>query len=238
MLLALALACAPKPAAPVESLLPPPSLPPASSPYGPARPELEPGWRYGNAPSVGVTDTDPAIGPADARFVVVSFADYFCPYCAAFWPKLQSAVARNPDVRLVLKNWPIDPACNPVVQGTGHRFACLAASAAECAGQQGRSSPMADLLYGHPEHVTPNEVPTFAGPAGLDAARFEACLADPRTAEAVSQDVRAGIDAGVSGTPAIYVWGLEPDTWVGIAPSTSILEAALAEARAGRPLPP
>lgn len=235
MLLALLLACAPH--AP-PAVTPAPSSASAAGPVGPARPGLPPGWRAGTVADVGVTDTDPAIGPADARFTIVSFADYFCPYCAAFWPKIVDFVKRNPDTRLVMKNWPIDNACNPRVETERHKFACLAASAAECAAREGRSTEMSALLYTYPEHVTPPEVPVFADRLGMDRAAFEACLADPAIAEAVRADVMAGIQAGVAGTPAIFVSGLDPAGFVDVAPDIAILDAALAEARAGRPLPP
>lgn len=259
MLLALALACAPRgpavaPAPPAPSAVvsetaaaseaavaAPAGAAAAGSPAAPpaaARPAFPEGWRGATVPTIGVTDADPSIGPADARFTIVSFADYFCPHCAAFWPQVRALVERSPDTRLVLKNWPIDSSCNPAVSTERHRFACLAARAAECAAKEGRSLDMADVLYLYPDHVTPPEMPLFAEKLEMDRPRFEACLADPATAAAVAADVQAGIDAGVYGTPAIYVSGLDPAGWVDVAPSVEILEAALAEARAGRPLPP
>ena len=242
MLLALLLACAPR----GPALAPPPG-PSSAPPPGVATPAealsgarlLPDGWREpGVIADVPFTAADPSLGSADARFTVVSFADYFCPHCAGFWPRVKEMVERNPDVRVVYKNYPLDPACNPRIEWEGHRFACLAARAAECAATTGNSVAMADLLYLYPDHVTPPEMYMFAEKAGLDPAAFGACLDAPTTAGAVGADIQAGIAAGITGTPAVYVLGLEPSGWVDVAPNVASLEIVFAELRAGRPLPP
>lgn len=237
MLLALVLACAPRAVPPAPPPAPPVGAPAPSAEVA-APSALPEGWRAG--PTVGdleLTAADPSLGPADARFTIVSYADYLCPYCAALWPRLKELLDRNPDTRLVLKNYPLEQACNAKLTWEGHRFACLAAKAAECAAKEGRSRDMADRLYLYPDHVTPPEMPMFAEMVGLDAGTFSACLADPATDAAVAADIRSGVAAGVDGTPAVFVAGLEPKGWVPVAPVPDVIELAIAEARAGRPLP-
>lgn len=219
-----ALGCASHPAA----LTPAPSR--GAEVAGPSA--LSPDWRRSTVATLGLSPDDPSVGPADARFTLVSYTDFFCPHCGNFWPKLVALAGRTPDLRIVAKNWPIDKACNPIVQGDRHSFACLAAAAAECANDQAAFLPMADLLYTLPEHVTPTEVGWYATQVGIDPYTFTACLHDPRTAERVRADVQSGIDANIEGTPSIFLGGLEPG-WVQVSPEIVVIEQVLGVARGG-----
>lgn len=200
--------------------------------------EIPEGWRAQTVDRLAVEADDPAVGPADARFTMVAFTDFFCPHCAAFWPQIVAYADAHPDVRVVFKDWPIDKACNPIVQDDRHRFACLAARAAHCAADQSAWRPMAELLFTYPEHVTPDELPAFATRAGVEPTAFAACLDAPATAAAVSADVLAGLDANVGGTPSVFVAGIEPGVWVEVAPSMSLIAGVLDAVRQGRSLPP
>lgn len=224
MFLAL-LACAPHPAA----LTPAPSR---AGPVGPSSAALT-DWKTSEVRELSLAADDATLGPADARFTLVTYTDFFCPHCANFWPKIVAMQERTPDLRVVAKNWPIDPACNPIVQGTGHTFACLAAAAAECANRQGAFPAMADLLYGQPEHVTPTELFWYADKAHIDRGQFSACLQDPTIEAAVRADVQSGLDAEIAGTPSVFLGGVEPGVWVQVTPDLGVVEQVLSAARNG-----
>lgn len=49
----------------------------------------------------------PAIGRADASLRLAVFSDYRCPACRHGFPALTEAVAKDGDVRLLYKDWPI-----------------------------------------------------------------------------------------------------------------------------------
>lgn len=49
----------------------------------------------------------PAIGPSSASLRLAVFSDYRCPACRHGFPALTEAVARDGDVRLLFKDWPI-----------------------------------------------------------------------------------------------------------------------------------
>jgi uncharacterized membrane protein len=73
--------------------------------------------------------TEPATGPADARFTIVEWADYECPHCALMAGELKKVLAANKDVRILFKHYPISGSCNQFVEGERHKFACNAAAA-------------------------------------------------------------------------------------------------------------
>ena len=50
---------------------------------------------------------DPVLGNPHGKVTVVEFFDYRCPFCKAAEPGVEKLLADNPDVRLVLKQFPI-----------------------------------------------------------------------------------------------------------------------------------
>ncbi|PZX12786.1 protein-disulfide isomerase [Palleronia aestuarii] len=53
-------------------------------------------------------DTDaPVLANPEGDVTVVEFFDYQCPYCKRAHPMLMDVTARDPGVRLVLKDWPL-----------------------------------------------------------------------------------------------------------------------------------
>jgi protein-disulfide isomerase/uncharacterized membrane protein len=181
--------------------------------------------------------TEPAIGPADARFTIVEWADYECPHCAMMADELKKVLADNPDVRILFKHYPISGACNQFVQGERHQFACNAAAAAECARLQGKFWELNAQMFKNQEFLGKEDIRFMAQQLQLDMPAFEACMAEPATAEAVRQDVTAGGVAGVEGTPSVFVNGLFPDQWVRVNGGREAINGLLSAARAGKTLP-
>lgn len=143
-------------------------------------------------------------GAAEAAPVVV-FSDYQCPYCAKVHLEVKAASARRPDLRIEKRHFPLDRACNPLLDRPFHDTACLLARAAICADAQGRFEAMDDALYANQEARRP--VDALARSIGLDVGRFQACLAAPETTRRLEADVTAGIRAGVRATPSFVVGG-------------------------------
>ena len=50
---------------------------------------------------------DGVVGNPRGPITVVEFSDYRCPFCKAAEPEVEALLAANPDVRLVLKEFPI-----------------------------------------------------------------------------------------------------------------------------------
>lgn len=49
----------------------------------------------------------PVLGNPDGDITLVEYFDYQCPYCKAGHPVLVDTVARDGNIRLVMKDWPI-----------------------------------------------------------------------------------------------------------------------------------
>jgi protein-disulfide isomerase/uncharacterized membrane protein len=162
-------------------------------------------WRSDDAP--------PAFGPENARVTIVEFSDFQCPHCQKGAKILHALQYRFPnDVRVVLRNYPLDGRCNPKSQGGAHAYACETARAIVCAYRAERASPKFELLY---ERVFERQHELSAGKAiewaaelGLDAARLKACAEEDGWAKArVSADIAEGDRLGVQSTPTFFVNG-------------------------------
>ncbi|HWP67498.1 MAG TPA: thioredoxin domain-containing protein [Candidatus Limnocylindria bacterium] len=160
-----------------------------------------------SAPEAVIGSEPHAKGPADAPVTIVEFSDFQCPACAHAFLDLHDLVRRRSDVRLVFRHFPLDERCNDDLQHGVHPVACLAACAAECAGQQGKFWEYHDLLFENQATLSRDAFFGFARELGLDIARFRTCLDAPETMALVRDDVRAGNSLGIESTPTIFING-------------------------------
>jgi len=150
---------------------------------------------------------EPVFGHPNAKYTLVEFASYTCPHCAKLAQPIKKLVSRNRDLKLVHKLFVFD----------GHPP--LPAQAAWCAHQQGRFWEMNDLLFTNIGNTTERADLEFIAEkqVGLDLETFGACLDSPASLSATKADTKAGRDAGLEGTPTLYLGGLVPgEEWVRI----------------------
>jgi len=190
---------------------------------------------------VELDGTEPVKGDPAARFTLVEWADYECPHCALMAPILKAIVTENKDAKLLFKHYPIAQACNRFVPFEGHQYACAAAAAAECARLQGRFWELSEAMFKNQTYLAPSDIRFMAEKQGIESASFEACLQSPAATDAVKADVEGGGTAEIEGTPSLFLLGTHGDQWLRlkIGPGdTAAVNALLAAARSGQPLPP
>ena len=148
---------------------------------------------------VAVEPAGPSAGPVDAPVTIVEFSDFACPYCAALQPTLERVKAEYAGrVRLVFRHFPL----------TGiHPDAWRAAEAAACAGEQGRFWDLHALMFSEQAALSADDLREKAGRLDMDTAAFGACLDDRRHHDAIHADVDAGLEAGIEGTPTLFING-------------------------------
>ncbi len=144
-------------------------------------------------------DGFPARGPADAPVTLVEFSDFECPYCSRVVPTLERVKEVYGDkVRLVFRQFPLNNI---------HPNAQKAAEASLCAHEQDSFWEMHDAMFGAQSKLGVDQLKQTATGLGLDIEAFNACLDSGRQAALVSADLQAGQNAGVSGTPAMFING-------------------------------
>jgi protein-disulfide isomerase len=149
-------------------------------------------------PRVAVAATGPSKGPDGAPITIVEFSDFQCPYCAQARKTADQAVtAFAGKVRLVFRPFPL----------SFHDKAQKAAEAGLCAHEQGKFWELHDWMFEHQDKLEPASLKESAKTLGLDAARFDGCLDSGKMADKVKDDMKAGQEAGVTGTPAFFING-------------------------------
>lgn len=145
------------------------------------------------------TTDDPSLGNTNARVTIVEFADFQCPYSQEASFMIRELVAKYPqDVYFVYRDLPLSDI---------HPLAELAAQAGECAQEQNKFWEFHDKVYQNQTSLTEDSFVPFATELNLNEAQFTSCLSSNRYADEVAEDLAAGVDAGVRGTPTFFING-------------------------------
>lgn len=149
-------------------------------------------------------------GPSDAEVLIIEYADFECPACAAFTPELQQIMdTYSEDVQVVFRH-------NPLT--TLHPNAFAAHRAAVAASNQDAFWEMHDLLYerfiswsAQQSGLTVSQAAeTFEGYAtelGLDVEQFREDVASQATFDFIDSHLDSGRQLGVTGTPTVFING-------------------------------
>ncbi|MFM7349146.1 MAG: DsbA family protein [Erythrobacter sp.] len=148
------------------------------------------------------------LGNPNGKRVLVEFTDYNCPYCEASLKDVNRLIAEDPDLKVVIREWPI-------FEGSD-----VASRMALAAGLQGKYRAFHDTMF------ATKDVAAAARAAGLDMERAQRDAAS----EAVSTEIARNLDharaLGFTGTPA-WIAGKKP---FGGAVGYEKLKAAIAQA--------
>ena len=154
----------------------------------------------------------PLVIPTEgAKVLIVKFNDFQCPACGQSYLQYKSIFEKyqrtNPGaVRLVLKDYPLNPQCNNNLTTMLHAGACDAAVAVRLARQHNREAEMEDWFYTHQEEMTPQTVRQAAKDVG-QIPDFEAKYA--ATMESVKSDIALGRTLQVTQTPTFFINGVK-----------------------------
>jgi len=167
---------------------------------------------------------NPTRGGDSAPVEIVMFSDFECPFCRRAEPVLARLSQRFPtEVQFVWRHYPL----------TIHQSARPAAEAAQCAHDQGQFWAYHDALFADPALLQSGGLVATAARLGLDADAFARCVNTHRHAAEIASDSEAGEQAGVSGTPTVFINGV---AFVGALPYDVYERAVLDElARSGLP---
>ena len=189
-----------------------------------------------NSSNSGPPGADPPHirGNPKATVTLEEFGDFECPMCGTYSVEVKKIEAEFGDrLRVIFREYPLYP--------TPHKYALIAAQAAEAAGLQGRFWEMHDKLYenqkawSEAKDVMPMFI-DYARQIGLDTDRFGRDLSGDVVATRITQDGIRGHARAVSGTPSFFVNGKEArpedQTW-----SPEGLRKMINAALSGNPTP-
>jgi protein-disulfide isomerase len=145
-------------------------------------------------------------GAADAPVEITEFADYQCPFCQTFatlqMPTIEDRLIKSGRVRWRYLDFPLQQ----------HQYARLAAHSAACADEQGKYWEQHQRIYeGQSEWASARDAARvfrgYAQAAGLDLARYDACMKAGKYAGRIQASYNEGVQLGVSSTPTLLVSG-------------------------------
>jgi protein-disulfide isomerase len=154
----------------------------------------------------------PLVVPPDgAKVLVVKFNDFQCPACGQSYLQYKPIFAkydaeRPGQVKLVLKDYPLNRDCNDALGQTIHSAACEAAVAVRLAGAHNKTEAMEEWLYTHQPEMTPPSVRQAARDVGQITdfdARYQSMLS------LVKGDVALGRQLGIKSTPTFFINGVK-----------------------------
>jgi len=168
-----------------------------------------------------------AIGPADAKVVVVEFASMTCGHCANFhknvWPEFQKKYIDTSKVRFIFREFPLD------------NLAAAASMLARCAGGD-KSFPLIEALFEKQEDwafAKGNPVPKLfelAKQAGFTQESFDKCLTDQKLLDNITNArTRASEVYGIRSTPTFFINGKRLTGTPSIAAFDKMIEPLLAK---------
>jgi protein-disulfide isomerase len=137
-----------------------------------------------------------------APVAIIEYSDFECSFCGSFsreaMPKLQREYLDTGKVLLAFRHAPIEAV---------HPRAVPAASAAECARQQGRFWDMHDKLFALPRRLDDEIIAAHVTALGLDTARFRACL--DGGVPTIRSEIAEAAKLSISGRPTFFVGRLD-----------------------------
>jgi protein-disulfide isomerase len=139
-----------------------------------------------SAPIAGPRADDHVRGEGE---LVVMYADFSCPRCAVAALELEAG-----GIRVVFRHFALK---------ARHPRAVALAQAAEAAGAQDAFWAFHDSLFADQGRLDDPHLWDRCERLGLDVARFEVDRRRPEVAARVQRDLREGMRAGVTSTPAL-----------------------------------
>lgn len=155
------------------------------------------------------------LGNPNGEITLVEFTDYACGYCRLSVDHVNQLVAGNPDLKVVIREYPILSAAS-----------ADAARMALAAAEQGRFAQFHNAMFAA-EGLSPENIERAAQQAGVDLQRARTAIEAGAYEGQLQNNVFLAQNMGVSGTPA-WVVG---DQVLSGAVGPDALGAAIAEAR-------
>lgn len=141
-----------------------------------------------------------ARGGDGARVVLVEFSDFQCPFCGRHakqtLPQIERDYVATGKVLYVMRNLPLEQI---------HPDAFRAASAAECAGDQGKYWQMHEKLFGNQQALSAADLTRYAQESGVEPKAFQQCMDANQHEAKIRQDLTDAVRAGVNSTPTFFL---------------------------------
>jgi len=130
------------------------------------------------------------LGNPAGKVTLVEFTDFACGYCRQSLPDVAGLIAKNPDLRIVIRELPIISPHSPE-----------AAKMALAAAEQGKYPQFHDAMFAAGQVDAPT-IEAVARKVGLDMERARRVAAGPTVQAELARNLEVAQRLGFSGTPS------------------------------------
>ena len=148
----------------------------------------------GAAQALASDPSSPILGNADGDVIIVEFFDYNCGFCRRAGPALQAVLARDSNVKVVMREWP--------VLGEASVYAARAALAAR---MQGKYEAFHWGLMASAGRASEASVLRLARSLGLDMEKLAIDMQSAAVNAHLQQTRDVAGSIGLTGTPAFVI---------------------------------
>lgn len=155
-----------------------------------------------------IQNTDHAIGNANSKVKIVEYADFQCPYCAAYDKVLAEFLPQYQDkVFYVFRHFPLL---------NMHQNTLVAAIGAEAAAKQGKFWEYKKVVFENQKDWegsldAEGKIKSYLPAIGVDTAKWETDMKDESLRKIVMDSYQEAMSMGLSGTPTIIINGVKVD---------------------------
>ncbi len=132
----------------------------------------------------------PVLGNAAGDITLTEFFDYNCPHCRTTVPEIRKLIGSDPDLRVVLREWPIF--------GEGSEFCARASLAALKQRKYWEFHSGLMAIKGRADEASAMRI---ASAIGLDEARLRRDMVGADVEEHIAETMALGDHMGLMGTP-------------------------------------
>lgn len=149
-----------------------------------------------NIDAIANNPDSPVVGNKDGKVTVVEFFDFSCGYCHRLHPTLKNIMAKNPDVKVVLKELAF---VSPV--------SSYAAKAALAANMQGKYAELWEALMTVNGRLTEAKVDELAVAAGINLEQMKTDMNSAKVEQIMKDTSELASKIQVNGVPALVIDG-------------------------------
>lgn len=148
-------------------------------------------------------ETDHIQGNVNAKFALIEYSDYECPFCQKFHPTAKQVLDEYGDkIMWVFRHFPLD--FHPEAKPTAIASECISKIAGNDAFWK-----FSDLMFEKTDSLSAKVRQDAAVSLGVNLDLFNSCVEDPEMSRLVDQDLDTGMKAGIRGTPGNIIMNIE-----------------------------
>lgn len=136
----------------------------------------------------------PVLGNPQGDVTLVKFTDYQCSFCKAAEPRIEKLIADDPNVRVVVKEFPV---LGPV--------SVVAAKAALASQKQGKYAAYHQAMMGYRGRLTDADILAMAGKVGLNVDKLKVDMESPEVTDQIIATFDLARAVKISLTPGYIV---------------------------------